>query len=251
MVQILYDSKVTLLSVPTFTEPAHLPVEWAGEASDGERLMEYAGRMCYMSQANPANRTTADYLTNIMRQGHGSVLEHGDYVMLIEGIDRACSHELVRHRAGWGYSQLSQRYVDESDTAFVLPPALEGDLAAIQLWEEQCARALDSYTVLTAILMDRYHHIEDRTHRRKMAREAARSILPNATETKVVASANLRAWRTMLELRTGEGADRQIRRMALHCLDTLRTVVPSVFADFENYIGADGTPAARVTYHKV
>src|SRR2546422_2832529 len=83
-------------------------------------------RSCYMSQHNPASRTTAEYLENIKKQGHGSVLEHAVYVLLIEGISRSCSHELVRHRAGFGYSQLSQRYVDESHAAFVVPPAILG-----------------------------------------------------------------------------------------------------------------------------
>src|SRR5437879_4080577 len=81
------------------SEPEHLRVQWQGSASAGERLAEFAGRICYMSQHNPANRSTADYLENIKKQGHGSVLEHAVYVLLIEGISRSCSHELVRHRA--------------------------------------------------------------------------------------------------------------------------------------------------------
>jgi len=101
--------RVTLIARPEFLEPEHLRVQWQGSASAGERLAEFAGRICYMSQHNPANRSTADYLENIKKQGHGSVLEHAVYVLLIEGISRSCSHELVRHRAGFGYSQLSQR----------------------------------------------------------------------------------------------------------------------------------------------
>ena len=104
--------KVTASSA--FAEPSHLPVNWLGESTDGERLAEFAGRLCYMSQRNPAGRNTRDYLENIKRQGHGSVLEHANYSVLIEGVSRSLTHELVRHRAGWAYSQLSQRYVDES-----------------------------------------------------------------------------------------------------------------------------------------
>ena len=125
--EIIRQPRVTLIARPQFLEPAHLPVQWKGEASDGERIAEFAGRLCYMSQHNPAGRSTAEYLQNILKQGHGSVFEHSTYVMLIEGISRSCSHELVRHRAGWGYSQLSQRYVDESQAAFVMPPAIMGD----------------------------------------------------------------------------------------------------------------------------
>src|SRR5207244_5056183 len=118
--EIFRAPRVTLIARPEFVEPEHLRVQWQGDSSPGERLAEFAGRICYMSQHNPANRSTAEYLENIKKQGHGSVLEHAVYVLLIEGISRSCSHELVRHRAGFGYSQLSQRYVDESHAAFVV-----------------------------------------------------------------------------------------------------------------------------------
>src|SRR5213079_265628 len=197
--------RISLIARPQFLEPEHLPVQWRGDASDGERLAEYAGRLCYMSQHNPINRTTAEYLENIKKQGHGSVLEHAVYVLLIEGISRSCSHELVRHRAGFGYSQL----------------------------------------------MERYGWVADKVHRRKMAREAARSVLPNATEVKIVVSGNARAWRTMLELRSSEGAELEIRRMAIACLRVLQREAPALFADFEIYLADDKHDAARVAYHKV
>ena len=88
-------------------------MNWIGESTDGERLAEFAGRLCYMSQHNPAKRATREYLENIKKQGHGSVLEHANYSILLEGVSRSLTHELVRHRAGFAYSQLSQRYVDE------------------------------------------------------------------------------------------------------------------------------------------
>jgi thymidylate synthase (FAD) len=84
-----------------------------------------------------------------------------------------------------------------------------------------------------------------------MAREAARSVLPNATETKVVVSGNVRAWRTMLELRCGEGAELEIRRMAVACLRVLQGDAPAFFSDFEIYTADDRQEAARVAYHKV
>lgn len=248
---ILREPKVTLIARPQFTVPPHLPVQWVGEASDGERLAEFAGRICYMSQANPAQRSTAEYLENIKKQGHGSVLEHPVYVLLIEGISRSCSHELVRHRAGFGYSQLSQRYVDESDAAFVMPPAVQGDPALEAAWEAQVREAQAAYVSAVESLMKRFGWVENKIHRRKMAREAARSVLPNATETKIVVSANVRAWRTMLELRCGEGAEQEIRRMALACLEVLRAEAPAFFSDFEIYQAEDGAKAARVGYHKV
>jgi thymidylate synthase (FAD) len=249
--EILRAPRVRLIGRPQFVEPDHLKVDWKGEATDGERLAEFAGRLCYMSQANPARRTTADYLENIKKQGHGSVLEHAVYVLLLEGISRSCTHELVRHRAGFGYSQLSQRYVDESHAAFVVPPAMLGDERLEAAWLAQVTAAQDAYVRAVEDLMRRYEWVADKVHRRKMAREAARSLLPNATETKIVVSANVRAWRTMLELRCGEGAEQEIRRMAVAVLRVLAAEAPRLFSDFEIYKADDGAEAARVVYHKV
>ena len=250
-IEILRAPRVTLIARPQFLEPEHLKIQWKGDSSDGERIAEFAGRLCYMSQHNPAGRSTAEYLRNILRQGHGSVFEHSTYVMLIEGISRSCSHELVRHRAGWGYSQLSQRYVDESHAAFVMPPAIMGDSGLEADWIRQVESAQAAYVAAVERLMIRYQWVEDKVHRRKMAREAARSVLPNATEVKIVASANVRAWRTMLELRLGEGAELEIRRMAVACLRVLQAEAPALFADFEIYQSSEGGEAGRVGFHKV
>jgi thymidylate synthase (FAD) len=248
---ILRQPSVTLVARPQFLEPEHLPVQWRGESTDGEKLAEFAGRLCYMSQHNPAGRTTAEYLANILQQGHGSVFEHAVYVLLIEGISRSCSHELVRHRAGFGYSQLSQRYVDESKAAFVVPPAILGDDSLIALWKAQVTAAQEAYIALVERLMERYGWVADKVHRRKMAREAARGVLPNSTETKIVVTANARAWRTMLELRSGEGAEFEIRRMAVKVLRLLQDEAPGFFSDFEFYVAEDRGEAARIAYHKV
>ena len=226
-------------------------MNWIGESTDGERLAEFAGRLCYMSQRNPASRTTREYLENIKRQGHGSVLEHANYSVLIEGVSRSLTHELVRHRAGWAYSQLSQRYVDESVADFVMPPAIIGDEALEQAWKTQVESAQRSYVTLVDELMQRYSWVADKVHRRKMAREAARAVLPNATETKIVATANIRAWRTMLELRSSEGAEMEIRRFAITALRLLQVEAPAMFSDFEIYIADDRREAARLGFHKI
>src|SRR3954468_14127787 len=153
--ELFHEPKVTLLSRPHFSEPTHLPVTWLGESTDGERLAEFAGRLCYMSQANPAKRPTREYLDNIKKQGHGSVLEHANYSLLLEGVSRSLTHELVRHRAGFAYSQLSQRYVDESDAAFVVPPAIIGDTALEEGWKKQVSEAQATYVALVEQLVQR------------------------------------------------------------------------------------------------
>jgi thymidylate synthase (FAD) len=242
---------LTLLARPSFTNPEHLPVDWIGESTDGERLAEFAGRLCYMSQHNPAKRQTREYIENIKKQGHGSVLEHANYSVLLEGVSRSLTHELVRHRAGFAYSQLSQRYVDETHASFVVPPAIVGEAELESAWREQVERAQAAYVSLVAQLMERYGWVADKVHRRKMAREAARAVLPNATETKIVVTANARAWRTMLELRSSEGAELEIRRMAVAVLRLLQCEAPGFFSDFEIYVADDRREAARVGYHKV
>ena len=245
------EPRITVLSRPQFAEPAHLPVQWIGESTDGERLAEFAGRLCYMSQKNPASRTTRDYLENIKKQGHGSVLEHANYSLLLEGVSRSLTHELVRHRAGFAYSQLSQRYVDESQAEFVVPPAMIGDEALEASWKAQVTAAQSSYVALVDQLMTRYAWVDDKVHRRKMAREAARGVLPNSTETKIVVTGNARAWRTMLELRSSEAAELEIRRCAVMTLRVLQQEAPAFFSDFEIYQGSDRREAARISYHKV
>ena len=141
--------------------------------------------------------------------------------------------------------------MDESHAAFVLPPATAGDAALEAAWEKQVTEAQAAYVGAVEGLMQRYEWVTDKVHRRKLAREAARSVLPNATEVKIVVSGNARAWRTMLELRCGEGAELEIRRMAVACLRVLQREGGSLFSDFEIYVADDKQEAARVAYHKV
>jgi thymidylate synthase (FAD) len=249
--RLYYEPKISLLARPSFQTPEHLGVNWIGESTDGERLAEFAGRLCYMSQRNPASRSTREYLENIKKQGHGSVLEHATYSLLLEGVSRSLTHELVRHRAGFAYSQLSQRYVDESEASFVVPPAVAGDEELESTWRAQIESAQSTYVALVGQLMERYSWVPDKVHRRKMAREAARAVLPNATETKIVVTANARAWRTMLELRSSEGAELEIRRLAVAVLRLLQEEAPGFFSDFEIYVADDRREAARISYHKV
>ncbi len=246
-----YAPRVSVIARPAFSPPEHLPVQWIGESTDGERLAEFAGRLCYMSQKNPAHRSTAEYLENIKKQAHGSVLEHATYSLLIEGVSRSLTHELVRHRAGFAYSQLSQRYVDESAADFVVPPAIIGDAPLEAAWRAQMEDAQRCYVALVERLMERYAWITDKVHRRKMAREAARGVLPNSTETKIVATANVRAWRSTLELRGSEGAELEIRRLAVEILRVLQREGPAFFSDFAIYPAEDSREAARSNYHKV
>jgi thymidylate synthase (FAD) len=132
-----------------------------------------------------------------------------------------------------------------------MPPAIIGDEALESRWREQMEGAQQSYVALVESLMQRYAWVGDKIHRRKMAREAARGVLPNSTETKIVVTGNARAWRTMLELRTSEGAELEIRRCAVEILRVLQGEAPGFFSDFEIYQATDRCDAARISYHKV
>ena len=103
-------------------------VSWASDSSVASEIVtESAGRVCYMSFAKPRPGGNQAYLTHIKEVGHGSVFEHAVWSFLITGVSRSLTHELVRHRAGWAYSQLSQRYVDESVAEYVEPDIIAGD----------------------------------------------------------------------------------------------------------------------------
>lgn len=217
----------------------------------GEKLIEIAGRACYWSFAKPRPGGNKGYIDHILEVGHGSVLEHSVFTLLFSGVSRSLTHELVRHRAGMGYSQLSQRYVDESDTDFVVPPMIN-DLfewglreanehqrvtagiyaeftRAVREAQKSYQRLADSLDGMLALTQP---HL-DRTARRKAAREAARSVLPNATETKIVVTGNARALRHFIEMRGDVAADAEIRRLAVAVLKVLQAASPNLFGDYQ------------------
>src|SRR5438128_9175021 len=150
-----------------------------------EYLTEAAGRVCYMSFAKPRPGGNKVYLEHILQVGHGSVLEHAVWNFIFAGVSRTLTHELVRHRAGWAYSQLSQRYVDESVAEYVEPDCIAQDPELHQLWLEAVADTHKAYMRLTERLLKVFETEPDKTLRRKLARQAPRSVLPNATQTHI------------------------------------------------------------------
>ncbi|TAH39793.1 MAG: FAD-dependent thymidylate synthase [Planctomycetota bacterium] len=216
----------------------------------GERLAEAAGRLCYLSFGK-GRKTNKEYLQHILTVGHGSVLEHAVWNFIFAGVSRSMTHELVRHRAGFGYSQLSQRYVDESQADFVAPPIIAEDPELRALFEECVRHCQETYVTLAAKLTERYAQVPDLTLRRKLARQAARAVLPNATETRIFVTANARALRHFIELRGDEHADVEIRAVAVKLWEIMREEAPNLFGDYERYDAPDGTPALRTQWRKV
>lgn len=224
---------------------------WETDAEQGaEQLCEAAGRLCYMSFGK-GRKTNAEYLGHLLEMAHGSVLEHAVWNFIITGVSRSFTHELVRHRAGFGYSQLSQRYVDESTADFIEPDCIADDPELHTVWEEAIRQSHTAYCRLVEGLQARFADVEDKTLRRKLARQAARSVLPNATETKIFVTANGRALRHFVEARANEHAEIEIRRVAIQMLRLVQAESPSIFGDYAIEKLADGTEVARTAHRKV
>lgn len=234
---------VQLVAKTEFLPPVDVP--WSTDAEGGQALAEFAGRACYQSwsKPNPRTATNAGYIRHILEVGHLSVLEHGSVSFYLTGISRSLTHELIRHRH-FSYSQLSQRYVPERDAAMVEPDVIADDPELHELFQQASANALASYEKLLEGLEKRFADVPNGTLRRKQARQAARSVLPNATETRIVVTGNYRAWRHFIAMRASEHADVEIRELAVECLRQLQREVPNVFADFEIQKLADGTEIA-------
>jgi thymidylate synthase (FAD) len=229
---------------------------WQTDSERGsELIVELAGRICYLSFGDKQFRkTNADYVGNLINQGHGSVLEHAVWDLLITGVSRSLTHELVRHRAGTGISQLSQRYVDESTADFVEPAIIAESPELHATWLRAIETAHTAYEELVAGLaaqVQKDHPELKRTPRLKMAREAARSVLPNATETKLLFSANARALRWIITLRGSDGAEPEIRRLAVKLARVMQREAPNLFGDLEIVRLLDGTEGVQVGHHKV
>jgi len=235
--------RVQVIAQTQFMPPADVP--WETDADGGQALAEFAGRACYQSwtKPNPSTATNAGYLRHILEVGHLSVLEHGSISFYLTGVSRSLTHELIRHRH-FSYSQLSQRYVPERDAAVVEPEAIAAEPELHAEFVAASEAALASYTRLLEGLEKKYADEPNATLRRKQARQAARAVLPNATETRLVVTGNYRAIRHFVAMRASEHADVEIRALAVEVLRACQGVASSVFADFTITALGDGTEIA-------
>lgn len=244
-------SLVQLIAWTHFEPPTDMP--WSTDADGGQALAEFAGRACYQSwnKPNPATATNAGYLDHILDVGHLSVLEHGSASFYITRVSRSFTHELVRHRH-FSFSQLSQRYVDESESFTIMPEALGANFPLSEKLMEVARHAREAYKEIVeelSVSLAEQHPDWSRTAVRKAARQAARSVLPNSTETKIVVTGNYRAWRHFISLRATEHADVEIREVAISVLRLLHKHAPNVFGDFVIRTLDDGTEVAE-THHR-
>jgi thymidylate synthase (FAD) len=222
------------------------PVAWSagGTGTDPEHVVEFAGRLCYMSHATGRSSTDA-WFANVIESGHFSVLEHASFTFAIRGVSRSLTHELVRHRH-LSYSQLSQRYVDQCDPGaglgFVVPVDMLADHEAFQEWERGSfpnhppgvwefiswrrwqESSLESYRERLAFEVGRGTP-------RKRAHAIARSHLTECAETAIVVTGNARSWLEIRPKRVSTAAEAEIARLfGEYILPILAREMPRVFA---------------------
>lgn len=220
--------------------------------SDAELLTEFGGRICYMSFGK-GRKSFEEYSRHILESGHGSVLEHAVFNFAIWGVSRSLTHELVRHRAGTGFSQLSQRYVDESTAEYVVPPLFNRP-EYIERFKTDISTVHQLYLkwagIAGEIIDEHFPHLQG-TDRRKNMRQAARGFLPNATETKMLFTCNVRALRHIVENRASVHADMEIRGLAVKMFKIAKEQAPFLFQDYKIESLPDGTEAVTGSYRKV
>jgi thymidylate synthase (FAD) len=224
--------------------------EAQGEAAEpraGELLLEFGGRACYRSWEPGLNPNVSrirtdrrEYFANILRSGHGSVLEHASYSLVFRNVSRVFTHELVRHRAGSAFSQESLRYVRLADIGFRVPPALEPLRARVLAIVEQ----LEEFQVDAA----RELGIEEEGvpfHVKKEVTSALRRLAPIGLSTDIVWTANVRTMRHVIEMRTAEGAEEELRLVFDEVIRIMQREAPNLFQDFVRHDDGSWVPEHR------
>jgi thymidylate synthase (FAD) len=210
----------------------------AAQQTAADVLAEVAGRICYDSfhLPSPDTATNEGYLANIIKQRHESVLEHASATFLVQHVSRSLLAEITRHRH-LSFSVRSTRYVDETQTRLVIPPALRPYLDEVVTptdraqWDVRTemdallGHTKATYTLFADLLMSK-------GLTRKQAREAAREFLPGGITTEFVVSGNHRAWREMLRKRLAPGAAAEIGELAQKMLCQLKDIAPNTYQDF-------------------
>lgn len=264
-VALIAKPQVELASLQDFLNGFDSSLEFASYLNDptpltsGAQLCKLAGQTCYasFSPKRTMNANAARYFDNIMSSGHGSVLEHANYSFFLYGISRSLTHEMIRHRAGFGYSQLSQRYVSGRVLRFVERPEFQD---GGELHEKFLARIDWAYAEYHQLAEKLLHEqetgmsilsAEAKTDLRKKVNQAARALLPNETETIMVVTGNVRAWRHFIEMRASNHSEVEIRALAVRIFLCLRHAEPLLFGDYKIEELADGTLSVSTARPKV
>jgi len=203
-----------------------MKVELLAITPGAEKLIEAAGRTAYLSFAKQGEGTDKRFIRMLLKNKHHSVLEHVSATFRMTGVSRAMTHQLVRHRL-CSFTQQSQRYVDEKKFGFVEPESISKSPKAHTLFRRSMAEAREAYR---------------RLQQMGVRNEDARFVLPNAVESQIVVTANLRQWRHIVELRCRPGSQWEIRKACGEVLRLLKRHVPTAFEDLR--LDEGGTLAA-------
>lgn len=275
--KVITDSKVTIVGSTQFIPHPNYAIP--ADGMDAERLGAFAAKGCYDSFGDDG-RPCIENQRQIIDHLHGSVLEHSYVSLFIEGVTRALTLELNRHRL-FNISQRSTRYVKEEDSAIVLEPYYadiwnryklewdtESDWLTVpeqrtftkeenpDLWMlfrflDQCKSAILEYKTQTEILVALNPNKLTGFDLRKWARGKARNVLPHALETRGTWTMNHRAWRWFIEARSSRHAEPELRRLAEKVLVALNNIAPTYYEDFHLRGIVDNIPEYVPTHHKV
>jgi len=222
---------------------------------DGEQLVELSGRNCYRSfdvGLNPniskVRTDSQQYHANILKSAHGSVLEHANCTFAFEDVSRVFTHELVRHRAGMAFSQVSLRYVRLDDLTFWIPDIIADNPEALKVFEEVIAKCEWGQKELARI-----YDIDNMTnfHDKKQLTSAFRRVAPIGVATGITTTFNLRSLRWVIQMRTAEVAEVEIRKVFCEVYNIAKEKYPFLFQDFEVMDTGDGLFEAKPSHTKV
>jgi thymidylate synthase (FAD) len=199
------------MSTPSAAGPVE--VELIAITPDPEKVIEEAGRTCYVSFDRMDDTSEKDFIKRLLKMGHESPLEHACATFRIMNCSRAMTHQLVRHRM-MSVSQQSQRYVSEDAFTYVLPETIAPDQVA------------DFHRDMTVI-----QEMYDKWRQRGLKKEDARFVLPNACTSEIVVTANFREWRHIFNLRLSPKAQWEIRQACEKILAILKQHAPTAFKD--------------------
>ena len=218
--------------------------------TDAESLVEFAGRRCYMSFVKGLNPNVTkirtdivEYIDNILKSGHGSVLEHYSFTYAIEGVSRVFTGEMNRHRAGVAISEGSMRYIRYDNMGWWLPPSLKiqpGDSEELQqkkrtteaLFHSAFQESERHYKMVQDVWKDELAP-ESKFHGKKQITSMMRRIIPMGIATGGIWSFNLRALRHILTMRTSPAAEEEICFVFSNIMKQIRDLEPTLFGDFE------------------
>lgn len=242
---------VQLIGVTGFHPPVGVGYAVQDGPTDAEQIVEFAGRACHetFDRPNPRIRSNAAYLRHILEVGEVSLLEHASATAYIRGISEAAAVDLARERS-FAVTQLSRRYMHPEDVSYVAPQVIAEDPGLSAVMDRAVDDARFAYEELLAAATEALAGERNALLKKKKARRAARAVLPQAAETRLVVTGSLRTWRRFIRVNGAAHADPEIRALAVRCLDLLRGVASVLFDDFDVTTLTDGSRAATTPYRE-